>query len=123
MTTHACNRESEKDDYQILRLLFHSAAFEAVNGGDWEFYRGGTYPGETIITEYQCKSTGARIKAQAFDYVDGKATKHLFTFRQLCDEDDGLPKATIMQQVRVIAESNTTNMRPASSTDLPRQDT
>jgi hypothetical protein len=80
MTTHASNRDKEKDEYQILRLLFHCAAFEATHNGDWEVYGSGTYPGETIITEYVCKSTGARIKAQAFDYVEGTATKHLFTF-------------------------------------------
>ena len=89
MTTHASNREQGLDSYQVLRLLFHSAAFESVNGGDWEFFGGGSgdYPGKTIITEYRCKSTGARIKAQSCEYVDGNATKHLFTFKQCVDED------------------------------------
>jgi hypothetical protein len=91
MTIHAANNPMEKgaDLYLILRHLFHGAAFESTHGGDWEFHGSGTYPGETVITEYVSRCSGDRIKAQAFNYVDGVATAHIFTFKRAVDCDSG----------------------------------
>ena len=80
--TNADREDGGVERYKILRHLFNAAVESSVSDRRWVIFSTFTDPGRTILTEYECATSGDRIKSQAFDFSDGVYRKIMYTFTQ-----------------------------------------